>query len=176
MKCSKSQSVTKAKPSKNQKVLETIVKNATQMWIRTPIHLRNPLQFLQLTSHCINDTAYYSMETTTVERPSVTHEIETDEDGEDNVDDFVHLKVPSIRPNDNNSKSVTVLESKVISQSNQIPNNGSVLSRAIEIVKKSVSEPPPLAFYPKRFGQPQKPIIFSATQPPPLVPIVRNFS
>lgn len=39
----------------------------------------------------------------------------------------------------------------------------------------SRSDPPPLAFYPKNNGKIQKPIIISATQPPPLIPIERNF-
>lgn len=60
MKCNKRQQQLATsetiKPNKHQRVLETIVKNATQMWCSNPIHLRNPLQFLQLSSHCINDT------------------------------------------------------------------------------------------------------------------------
>ncbi|XP_053695357.1 uncharacterized protein LOC128742889 [Sabethes cyaneus] len=44
------------KPIKKvQQVQETVINNATQMWIKTAVHLRNPLQFLQLSSHCIND-------------------------------------------------------------------------------------------------------------------------
>lgn len=36
----------------------TIITDATEQWIRTPVHLRNPLQFLQLSSHCANDLLY----------------------------------------------------------------------------------------------------------------------
>lgn len=41
---------------KNELFTETIISSATQLWIKTPVHLRNPLQFLQLSSHCINDS------------------------------------------------------------------------------------------------------------------------
>lgn len=45
---------------KSELVTDTIISNATQLWIKTPVHLRNPLQFLQLSSHCINDSVYLS--------------------------------------------------------------------------------------------------------------------
>ncbi|KAL1376396.1 hypothetical protein pipiens_016914 [Culex pipiens pipiens] len=41
---------------KLQQVQVTVISNATQQWIKTAVHLRNPLQFLQLCSHCINDS------------------------------------------------------------------------------------------------------------------------
>lgn len=51
----KSTKDTPVKQAKGKIVVETIIKNATQMWIRSAVHLRNPLQFLQLCSHCIQD-------------------------------------------------------------------------------------------------------------------------
>lgn len=47
-------------PNKCQQVRGAIINDATQLWIRTPVHLRSPLHFLQLSSHCINDTIYYA--------------------------------------------------------------------------------------------------------------------
>ncbi|XP_055384349.1 uncharacterized protein LOC129614007 [Condylostylus longicornis] len=43
---------------RNELISETVISRATQVWIKTPVHLRNPLVFLQLASHCINDTVY----------------------------------------------------------------------------------------------------------------------
>lgn len=44
--------------NRNEKLRRTILADATEQWIRTPVHLRNPLQFLQLTSHCANELLY----------------------------------------------------------------------------------------------------------------------
>lgn len=43
---------------KGQLIQDTIIQSATQLWIKTAVHLRNPLQFLQVTSHCINDSLF----------------------------------------------------------------------------------------------------------------------
>ena len=51
----------------------------------------------------------------------------------------------------------------------------SIESPSATVKKVDRSEPPPLAFFPKN-GNIKKPIMFSATQPPPLVPIARNFA
>ena len=54
--CKKSKGLIGTKQLKKcQLAMESIVTNATQLWIRTPVHLRNPLQFLQLCSHCISN-------------------------------------------------------------------------------------------------------------------------
>lgn len=61
LKVSKSSNGTKfPQPNKCQQVRGAIINDATQFWIRTPVHLRSPLHFLQLSSHCINDTIYYA--------------------------------------------------------------------------------------------------------------------
>ncbi|XP_055907079.1 uncharacterized protein LOC129942249 [Eupeodes corollae] len=58
-KTSKSKNLTSAiRQKRNEMVAEKIVESATQLWIKTPVHLRNPLQFLQLSSHCITDSMY----------------------------------------------------------------------------------------------------------------------
>jgi hypothetical protein len=41
---------------------ENTVNSATQQWIRTAVHLRNPLQFLQMASHCITEEFLYEVE------------------------------------------------------------------------------------------------------------------
>ncbi|XP_055855908.1 uncharacterized protein LOC129919098 [Episyrphus balteatus] len=56
-KSTKSKNLTSAmRQRRNEMVAEKIVESATQLWIKTPVHLRNPLQFLQLSSHCITDS------------------------------------------------------------------------------------------------------------------------
>lgn len=58
-KSTKSQNLSSAiRQRRTEMVAEKIVESATQLWIKTPVHLRNPLQFLQLSSHCITDSMY----------------------------------------------------------------------------------------------------------------------
>lgn len=170
MKCNKRQHSIEIKQSKQQKTLEKIVKNATQMWCADPIHLRNPLQFLQLTSHCINDN---HMEA------SMAHKLLTlsTEQDESNGRHLHFPKSNSIR----RTKSMISRENrKQFTTSNEpaLPIDVNQMKYTLDHTKPMANtrDPPPLAFYPKIKGQPQKPIIFSATEPPPLVPIGRNFA
>lgn len=180
MKCKKRHSPHNSKPNRHHKVLETIIKNATQMWCSDPIHLRNPLQFLQLSSHCIND-AY--MEASQVHLPvSLEHKISSATDHEDR-----HFNLAKSNSNRKN-KSVTNEKCKKNFEMNEVdtptnPVEETLVKRILVTSKPDIksstvhkSEPPPLAFFPKNRGQIQKPIIFSATEPPPLVPIRRNFA
>lgn len=161
MKCNKRQHSAESKPNKHQKTLETIVKNATQMWCADPIHLRNPLQFLQLSSHCIND--HYIL------RSSLEHD---DLNGQQSNYSKLNLA--------RKSKFISLKESKkqYSSSSDDMSHLKYNLSPtdSPEIIErtKNKSDPPPLAFYPRNNGKSQTPIIFSATEPPPLVPIGRN--
>lgn len=41
--------------NRDQVLTSTIIRNATEQWIRQPIHLRAPFQFLQMTSHFITE-------------------------------------------------------------------------------------------------------------------------
>lgn len=172
MKCNKQKNITVKTPNKHQKMLETIIKNATQMWCADPIHLRNPLQFLQLSSHCIND-AY--MEASQVH--STTFSEKSNDDRH-----FSVIKSNSNRKN----KSATAKDTK-----KHYAGNGSectstetiddiqsepILSRSSTVEMVNRTEPPPLAFFPKSRNTTHNPIIFSATEPPPLVPIKRNFA
>lgn len=211
MKCNKRQQQQSSasdtiKPNKRQRVLETIVKNATQMWCSNPIHLRNPLQFLQLSSHCINDTFMEASQVQLTIESSEAHinncattapadnsdddmdyeqsfnsiksnapnqktksstikDFKKSNGGSNNVDTAAHMieYVNLQQINSNNCARVEPSAPSMIVQSNSIGNE----------VNLHKSEPPPLAFYPKNRGNLRTPIIFSATEPPPLVPIAR---
>lgn len=180
MKCNKRQNSSETKPNKHQKVLETIIKNATQMWCSNPIHLRNPLQLLQLSSHCINDVYMEA---------SQVHFISSDQNhSSGNDEDRYSSKINSTRKNKSSTskdcrRMYATNATQVASTSTsttptacvqEIPIPIDMRPPPIEITTKS--EPPPLAFYPKNRTKLQQPIIFSATEPPPLVPITRTFA
>lgn len=182
MKCNKRQNVAETKPNKHQKVLETIVKNATQMWCSNPIHLRNPLQFLQLSSHCINDVF---MEASQVHLAmSLDQRISGNEESERSFSltksnsnrktKVTTIKDCSKRNGPSNMREKLIVEPATSQEVHIEPQLIVAKSSVIDHLNKS--EPPPLAFYPKNRGKTQQPIIFSATQPPPLVPIARNFA
>lgn len=224
MKCNKRQQQLAAnetiKPNKHQRVLETIVKNATQMWCSNPIHLRNPLQFLQLSSHCINDTFMEASQIHLAMDLSDTHDVnqtnaDTDDDGVNGDERIFNAvksntinrktKASAIKDFKKNSINESGIGSSIDATTTNVTDcidarringhNDSVNSVIhIEAPAKTAmasnsnlnsneinfnkSEPPPLAFYPKKNrGNLQTPIIFSATEPPPLVPIARfNFA
>lgn len=197
-------------PNKHQRVLETIVKNATQMWCSNPIHLRNPLQFLQLSSHCINDTFMEASQVQLTMESSETHANSGAAAANDNTGgdvDYEHsfnllksnlanrkTKSSTIKKTNTDSNHMNATTHMVESVNlHQINSNNYVhiesMSAKSSIVTSNSqfdgneinfnkSEPPPLAFYPKNRGNIiQTPIIFSATEPPPLVPIARfNFT
>lgn len=178
-KCSKRQRITPSKPNKNQQVIDAIVKNATQMWIRTPIHLRNPLQFLQLSSHCISDAIGQTHfdETHLMRTSPIPTSIECD---------VKHRASTSRKSNDSDAIHKRIQDATMdtcpalvkINYANVSPSESIVasISKPATCATSSSSDPPPLAFYPKYQRNPQKAIIFSASQPPPLVPIQRNFT
>lgn len=187
MKCNKRQHSNEVKSNKQQKTLETIVKNATQMWCADPIHLRNPLQFLQLSSHCINDN---SMEALIVHKTS-TSSAEYDNNVSGAHSNFTrrYEKLNPLRK----TKSFTIKEGKkhgtvtsdhctidsvsLIGSGNRSTFESNQMEKSIPMAaSKTSSDPPPLAFYPKNNGRHAKPIIFSSTEPPPLVPIAKNFA
>lgn len=180
MKCKKRQNSFDSKPNRHHKVLETIIKNATQMWCSDPIHLRNPLQFLQLSSHCINDA--YMEASQSHFSVFLEHKINAGTDHEDrhfNLSKSNLSKKNKSLTNEKCKKNFAInspeLNTDPVEETFvtcvQVTTKPNVKSH---IVNKS--EPPPLAFFPKNRGQTQKPIIFSATEPPPLVPITRNFA
>ncbi|XP_058453543.1 uncharacterized protein LOC131431702 [Malaya genurostris] len=136
---------------KVQQVQETVMNNATQLWIKTAVHLRNPLQFLQLCSHCINDAM-------------ITESLPVPESN------GIAKKVPS--PNVETTSIGDFLcsfDAPIL-----IPE----LTQATTI---SASDPPPLAFFPKVIVKRSEvncstsQICYSLTEPPPLVPFCSGF-
>lgn len=231
MKCNKRQQQIAAnetiKPNKHQRVLETIMKNATQMWCSNPIHLRNPLQFLILSSHCINDTFMEASQVQFAMELSETHENSAHTTAtavaaaaaaaaavhdDHHHDDYDERSFNSLKSGTTNRKirTSTAKDFKKTSNMNAITSNqiaqcanvrqmngnnhdsynGSlniesstktIISNSnsnVNEINFNKSEPPPLAFYPKnRRNILQTPILFSTTEPPPLVPIARfNFA
>lgn len=194
MKCNKRQHSNEIKTNKQQKTLETIVKNATQMWCADPIHLRNPLQFLQLSSHCINDN---NMEALIVHK-TTTSSTEYDNNLTGTHSNFArrYEKLNAFR----RTKSFTIKEGKKhcpatsdhnisLIDGNQSNFGSNQMGKSIRTSDHPsstttntdtwnlcieppgptmVADPPPLAFYPKTNGKHVKPIIFSSTEPPPL--------
>lgn len=179
MKCNKRQHSNEVKSNKQQKTLETIVKNATQMWCADPIHLRNPLQFLQLSSHCIDDN---NMEALIVNK-TATSSTEYDNNVCGAHSNFTrrYEKLNAFR----RTKSFTIKEGKKhctitsdhctidnvpLINANQSNFGSNQMEKSIPTtnVGKTSNDPPPLAFYPKTYGKQVKPIIFSSTEPPPL--------
>lgn len=159
-------SVNKA-PKKGELIQDTIIKSATSNWIRTPVHLRNSLQFLQVTSHCINDALFAGVEeaklnassnctlsTSPVESPpSLTYTVQTM-----NSTQLMTASVPSpasspISPQQVQSGATTIQTTSF----RTIPTTTSIAS--------TTSEPPPLAYYRKAFLREN--VINS--EPPPLI-------
>lgn len=133
------------KPSKCNLIADTILKTATQQWIKTPVHLRNPLQFLQATSHCINDTMYLST-LSEVSQPSSSSNLESNSSMYSyNSGDNLNLE------NDQHYSSTTQNL-----QSRERP----VIQ---ECITYSATEPPPLVYFKSK--------TYSSNEPPPLVPI-----
>ncbi|GAB0097221.1 uncharacterized protein DMENIID0001_128380 [Sergentomyia squamirostris] len=133
-------------PRKNIMATEEILRVATEQWIRTPLHLRSPFQFLQLASHCINDSAY-SVIVSTISAPPAE-------------------KAPS---DEATLRKRKVQEEKIDFFSNltfvEADHTGRILS----------SDPPPLAFFPK-ISTAEKIVRSRqrfSLEPPPLVPISR---
>lgn len=179
--------VSKVHPKKGQQVLDTIIKNATQLWIRTPVHLRSPLQFLQLSSHCINDTIYYaSLEDLKTMRK------QQQDDNTFGIAKSTVQKYPSSSSSLYAMSTVRQVPSSYLQQSMSMPqtfrqqqiiqgrstqivinsnktmtlNNQDVQQQPVMPVKSN--DPPPLAFFPKVIVQRK---ILSLSEPPPLVPI-----
>lgn len=134
----------KVKPKKDQMVTEKIQQNATEQWIRTPIHLRSPLQFLQLTSHFIDENFF-------------TKTIKAGSKNESGVRRTETVFKPS-----GSSKHVQ-------NESSSKDKETSVSVRP----SQSSSDPPPLAFFPVHQLNRRKHTLLMI-EPPPLVPIQRR--
>lgn len=141
---------------RNQQSRGYIINDVTQLWIRTPVHLRSPLYFLQLTSHCINDAIYYA------NLEDIRNKRKTMDDGEV-VTKLRCRQATKIRnvATPVNSRLVTV----ATSATNVILN-----STIVDATKNRFpSNPPPLVFFPK--VKPVERKTEYRLEPPPLVPI-----
>lgn len=128
----------------------------TQLWIRTPVHLRSPLYFLQLTSHCINDAIYYA------NLEDIRNKRKTMDDGGD-------VKAKSnCRQTTKRDVSAYVNSNSVTITSN-IPNVISNSTTLDASKNRYPSNPPPLVFFPKVKVVERK--VEYRLEPPPLVPI-----
>lgn len=137
----------KESPSQNKanKISDTILKNATQQWIKTPVHLRSPLQFLQSTSHCINDTMYLSTLSEVTQSQSVEESEPPSSMDSYNCRDIVSSEKDQYFPSccgSSNTREIPIIQ---------------------ECITYSATEPPPLVYF--------KPKANTSLEPPPLVPI-----
>lgn len=164
-----------------------IITDATAQWIRTPVHLRNPLHFLQLCSHCINDTMYYSnleedmkVMSRSEKVPSPLTSLDTFTAHFATVDDAMQSSQITILEDPHSTHRI-IQTSVISSDQTQIEFSANAIATTTNVTMAEVlsslpfdivtsSDPPPLAFFPKvkRVSgiRPQ----FSA-EPPPLVPI-----
>lgn len=160
--------------------METIIRNATQMWCADPIHLRNPLQFLQLCSHCVIDSCVENA-ILRISSQENNYSISPAQSIVGCPDEHImstafksttpRKNKPITTAEDNASKYVTT-DPLVDIQTMVGLQCDTPITASNELNKRS--DPPPLAFFPKANGKTQRPIIISATQPPPLVPIDRR--
>lgn len=136
--------------SKTQVVQEETIKKAKDLWLQMPEDLKDPFQFLQACSHCIDKDML-------TKRPSML-----------GSEKAVHR--PLVNGFD------CPLEIPMVAQNN--PNNTLILQnpnvpRHSENIPSVEIEPPPLAFFPKlRQVEPKKVTNICQTEPPPLVPFV----
>lgn len=159
---------TKQRPlNKRQHELDTIVRNATQMWIRTPVHLRNPLQFLQLASHCINVTPHSEGFDDCTNTNGGELSNATPSHSETFAEHSVS-KMPKLVATTSSSERHEIAW-PVLTETTTHATTTTTASLSAQLRS---TDPPPLVFFPK--SDRSKPILFSATEPPPLVPLRRR--
>ena len=157
--------ITSANPDKdrkkNQVLSETIIRNATEQWITQPIHLRNPLRFLQMASHFITPQFLNS-----VFRSSGGQEEDIPETSLQEDQLVVQPLAVSLDPIPMNNMTGPVPGIQHNSYNQPPPY--------------TVREPPPLAFIPQVLEQGRKRVEEMKrrkklpNEPPPLMPILRN--
>lgn len=139
---------------RNQQSRGYIINDVTQLWIRTPVHLRSPLYFLQLTSHCINDAIYYA------NLEDIRNKRKTMDNGE------VKAKSNSRQTTKRDVATTSTITSLVTTSANNVPN---VITTVDASKNRFSSNPPPLVFFSK--AKPVERKIEYRLEPPPLVPI-----
>lgn len=160
-----------------------IITDATAQWIRTPVHLRNPLHFLQLCSHCINDTMYY----TSLEDMKVMSRSEKISPPLTSLDTFTeHFTSVDAMQSSCVTKSLQhsthqIVQTAVISSdqtqvdfsANTLATTNVTMADVLNSLPFHIitqTDPPPLAFFPKVKRVSARRPQFSK-EPPPLVPI-----
>lgn len=141
---------------KNHVLSEAIIRNATEQWIMQPIHLRSPLQFLQMASHFI---------TTPFMTNVLWHGYEMEEAEEELEEVFVQKE-----PEKQKQQPPIEMVNNVLSSCCYNPP-------PVRVVP--IKEPPPLTFLPQILDQAKASLRkrrapVGPTEPPPLIPIIRN--
>lgn len=173
----------RTKKSQNNRI--EIINDATQQWIRTSVHLRSPLHFLQLSSHCIDDEIFKS--NTIVEDTSQIphlgsklHSYPKSSQIKDTVNEELSVSRRSSSDHKPSASSKAPSTMNTNRQSNNVvqPNlniskNSPQIQEMPNLVVRQSSDPPPLAYFPKtrRIISSHKSAVKSPSQPPPLVPI-----
>lgn len=153
VKIKRKKTVTNKTQKKTKLVIDTIIKNATEMWIKNPVHLRNPLQFLQLCSHCIQDVNIFSV--LDDGRPGQASKPIPAQSKQNYY--VMKMLNPAEKSNQQQYSMITLNEESVTNK-----NNGLIA------LQRHSNEPPPLAFFPKvrKIVNPVR-----SSEPPPLVRI-----
>lgn len=142
--------------NKNQLLSEAVIRNATEQWITQPIHLRSPLQFLQMSSHFITKMFLSRV----VRSSGELEDREVDKEKE----------VPPQEPPE--------LAQLTRAASSTASHCGGTLQPS-----RLPSEPPPLAFLPQildkareqvKLLDKRKRMTHASKDPPPLMPIIRT--
>lgn len=188
-------------PKKCQQVSGAIINDATQLWIRTPVHLRSPLHFLQLSSHCINDTIYYanlddltnskkSDAINTLPLPMLSaggpaiatiHKPHTISYSSIASTEGQQFQIIAPTNTINASKCPTTVQyhniqdasnPNIIYEYTFAPNTAMMNMPPSGIIQRQPQnrDPPPLAYFPKVKVNPHN-VVYSSSEPPPLVPI-----
>lgn len=185
---------------KFQHIRSEIIDDATQQWIRTPVHLRSPLHFLQLSSHCINDTVYYASldEVDNQEAPlvkaqtpaaQVVTQPQTTMPFSSNSNEYSFPSVLSLDHSysfdlntaacmyelrDDHFEAVDTMPTKsstANTEATAASTNCDKPTNDAPSTARLSSDPPPLAFFPK-VRKVRGPIVAKVpSEPPPLVPI-----
>lgn len=155
--------------NKNQLLSEAVIRNATEQWITQPIHLRSPLQFLQMSSHFITKTFLSRV----LKNSNLGNE-SAEEVQEEEVEKQAVHKEPSMQQPPELDQSLTKTAASSINS--QGPNG------TVQPISRLPSEPPPLAFLPQILDRAREQVklldkrkrLIHPNDPPPLMPIIRT--
>lgn len=154
----------KLSTTRNQLLSEAIIRNATEQWITQPIHLRSPLQFLQMASHFITPQFLAEVLRVKYEREEVVDKVVTGTQKEGKV-----IIKEVIRLEKLDTQLTASANNKVAEFVQATPTTSNNLVQRLE--------PPPLAFIPQVMEKAREQIKLirkrKAGEPPPLRPIER---